>query len=418
MQLTRRSHARGALAGAVLVALSAVEARAENARFDTTHTVYTESPYRSRMTVYTPGADLQVTPFDALDVRAGWEADVVSGASVAVKAGRAYQANNPSADVVTTASVHDFRNVGKGGFTLRNGEMSLTAGYAYGTEKDYRSHAINVAARTELFEKNTQLEIAYARNFDSVCDRVQSANVTAPRARALEDSSGCFTSDPLRVQHGIDLDGFQGSWSQAWTPIFATQLVYSAELVHGFQSNPYRSVILGQGLKAQEHHPENRARNAVAARMNLFIRPIKAAIRLGARGYADTWDVWSITGEGELEKYFGESLRLGLRGRYYNQTGALFWSDDYTGGDAPNGPKGQYFTGDRELSPFSSVAVGLRLTYTVTPGNGRLLGFMQGFKVGGSADAIQPTYREYTLGGATITNARAYVLGLSAQASF
>ena len=43
-----------------------------------------------------------------------------------------------------------------------------------------------------------------------------------------------------------------------------------------------------------------------------------------------------------------------LRARVYHQTGAVFWSDDYTGGDPPLGPKGQYWTGDRELSPFNS----------------------------------------------------------------
>lgn len=426
MQLKRHvtSTPRGAV-GVLVFALATLAwlfvarvAVAQNVRFDTQHTLYTESPKRSHMTVYTPGADLQVTPFEFLDVRAGWEADVVSGASVAVKAGAAYQANNPGADVVTTASVRDLRNVAKGGFTLRNGEVSLTGGYLFSTENDYRSHAFNVAARTELFGRNTQLEIAYARNIDTVCDRVQSANATAPRARSLEDSKGCFTAEPLRVDRGLDIDGLQGSWSQSWTPIFATQLVYSAQIVNGFQSNPYRSVILGQGLKAQEHHPENRARQALAARANLFIRPLKGAFRVGARGYTDTWDLQSVTVEAEFEKYFGESLRLGVRGRGYVQGGTLFWSDDYTGGNAPLGPRGQYFTGDRELSPFSSYLLGLRATYAVTPREGRVLGMMTSFKLSASADAIQFDYREYTLGGTPLSGARAYVFGLALSAIF
>ena len=137
-----------------------------------------------------------------------------------------------------------------------------------------------------------------------------------------------------------------------------------------------------------------------------------------ARGYWDTWDVKSVTGEAEFEKYFGESFRAQLRGRVYRQSGALFWSDDYTGGDAPLGPKGQYFTGDRELSPFTSVLVGLRATYTVTPERGRLLGMMRSLKLTASGDAMQFDYDEYTLGGSTISNARAYVLGLAASAVF
>lgn len=402
----------------VVAAVLPSAAGAQNVQFDTNHTLYTESPTRSHMTVYTPGADLQVTPFDFLDVRAGWEADVVSGASVAVKAGPAYQANNPAADVITTASVHDFRNVGKGGFTLRNHEVSLTGGYSYSTENDYRSHTVSVAARTELFERNTQLEIAYARDIDHACDRVQSANATGPSNRALEDSKGCFTSDPLRTQRGLDIDGFQGSWSQSWTPIFTTQLLYSGQILNGFQSNPYRSIILGQGLKAQEHHPENRARQALAARANVFIKPIKAALRLGVRGYTDTWDIHSVTGEAEFEKYLGESLRLGVRGRYYKQSAALFWSDDYTGGDPPLGPKGQYFTGDRELSPFESYLAGLRVTYAITPSKGRILGLMTNFKASLSGDMLQFHYDEYTLGGTPVGNARAFIFGLSIAAIF
>jgi hypothetical protein len=371
------------------------------------------------MTVYTPGADLEVRPSEWLAVRAGWEADVVSGASVAVKAGPAYGATHPGADVITAASVKDLRNRARGGFTLKKENVSLIAGYAFSTENDYKSHAIEVAARTEMFEHNTQFEISYARNFDRVCDRVQGANDAAPRWYALEDSSGCFaSSNPLRTTRDVGIDGFQGSWSQAWTPVFSTQLVYTAQITNGFQANPYRSVILGEGLKAQEHVPENRAREALALRANLFIKPLRAALRLGIRGYYDTWDIKSGTADAELEKYFGESIRLMVRGRVYRQSGALFWSDDYTGGDRPLGPRGQYWTGDRELSPFWSWLVGLRATYTITPAKGRILGLMTSFKLGGSADLINFSYDEYTLAGTPLAATRAYILGLTASALF
>jgi hypothetical protein len=376
------------------------------------------------MTVYTPGVDVSVTPADWMTIRGGYEADVVSGASVATKAGPAYQSVNPGADVITTASVRDVRHAPRGGLTLRKGDVSYTAQYTYGTENDYKSHSIFVGARTEAYEHNTQFEISYARNFDLVCDRVQAVNDTPPRFRALEDSKGCFTSGDQRTRHTLSIDGLQATWSQAWTPVFATQLAYTAQLLDGFQSNPYRSIILAQGLKAQEHHPEVRARQALALRMNFFVRPIKLALRLTGRIYRDTWDITSGTGELEAERYLMEGLRVAARGRFYKQTGALFWSDDYTGGEPPLGPRGQYFTGDRELSPFWSVALGLRVTYAILPaptadgGRPRLLGLFTDAKIGGSADAIQFSYDEYTLAGTPITNARAYILGLTAGASF
>jgi hypothetical protein len=414
------------LFGLVFASLASAsrEASAQVLQADTAHTLYTEAPTRSHMTVYTPGLDVNATPWDWITIKAGYEADIVSGASISTKAGPAYQSTNPGADVITTASVHDFRQSPTGGITLRTGDVAYTASYTYGTENDYRSHNLFVGAKTDAYGHNTQLEISYARNFDSVCDRVQAVNDTAPRFRALEDSKGCFKTDPLRTKRSLDIDGFQAAWTQAWTSVFATQLAYTAQLLDGFQSNPYRSVIVAQGLKAQEHHPNERARQALALRMNFYIRPIKVAFRVMGRLYRDTWDITSGTGELEAERYIFENFRVTARGRFYKQSGAVFWSDDYTGGDLPLGPKGQYFTGDRELSPFWSLGLGARVAYTIRPapkfegGRPRLLGIMESARVGASFDLIQFDYEEYTLAGAPVQNARAYIFGLTAGAAF
>ena len=51
------------------------------------------------------------------------------------------------------------------------------------------------------------------------------------------------------------------------------------------------------------------------------------------------------------------------------------------------------------------------------PPKGRL-GIFMNAKIGVSADAMQFSYDEYTLGGVPITNARAYILGGTAGAAF
>lgn len=419
---------------AAALALSARSAAAQVVHVDTTHTFFYEAPSRTNMFVYSPAVDARAAPWDWLDVRGGWEADILTGASVSVKAGPAYKATQPAADVISTASVSDFRNVASGGFTLKKDAVSVDAGYSYSTEHDYKSHAMNVSARTELFEHNTIFQLDYARNFDLVCDRVQGANETFSRFVAMESSKGCFSdandpNRPLRSTHDIAMDSAQGSWVQAWTPILQTQLVYTLQLTNGFQSNPYRSIILGTGIRAQEHHPENRARHAVALRGALFLKPIKAAVRVGVRGYWDTWNVASGTLEADFEKYLTERIRVDVRGRFYKQTGAVFWSDDYTGGNPPLGPKGQYWTGDRELSPFYSLLGGLRVSYVMTPREKKILGFLQEVKMGVSLDVLQFFYEEYTLpapppkpgesmksGG--IDNARAFIGGGNLGAAF
>ena len=414
----------GSRSGVVVVLAAACIAVAGSARaqsvveVDTSHTIFYEAPTKTHMFVYSPSADVQASPWAWLDVRGGWEADVVSGASVATKAGPAYASNH--ADVVSTASVHDLRNMARGEIDLKGDVTSLTAGYAYGIEHDYRSNSLHVNARTDAFQHNTTFELSYARNFDSVCDGVQRASDVLPSQwTALENSTGCFTKAAGRTTHDIGIDTYEASWGQAWTPVIETQLTYTAQLVDGFQSDPYRSVILGEGLKAQEHIPNERAREAVTARIAWYLRSIKGAVRLSLRGYHDTWAIDSGTAELELEKSLGESVRVMLRGRLYKQAGAVFWSDDYTGGVPPLGPRGQYFTGDRELSPFWSWLAGVRAVWTINAAaHQRLLGFIESFKLAGSANMQGFSYDEYTLGGTPVSNAIAYVATVSLALGF
>src|SRR5271166_3429221 len=110
-------------------------ASAQVVQLDTTHSVFYEAPTRTHMFVYTPSGDITVSPWSWLEVSGGWEADVVSGASVATKAGAVYQASH-AADVISTASVRDLRDMGRGELTVRGEMTSLTAGYAYSTEND------------------------------------------------------------------------------------------------------------------------------------------------------------------------------------------------------------------------------------------------------------------------------------------
>jgi hypothetical protein len=406
---------RGALfrASLCLPTFFCSSARAQLAEFDTSHSVFYEAPTRTHMFVYSPSADVQVSPWPWLAVRGGWEADVVSGASVSTKSGAAYQTSHP-VDVISTASVHDVRNLGRGEISLRGNTSTLTAGYAYSTEHDYRSQSIHAAASTDAYQHNTQFQLSYARNFDSICDRVQS-QADPTRWTALEDSTGCFTAASSRTTHPINIDSFEASWGQSWTPILATQLTYSGQVVDGFQGDPYRSVVLGNGIKAQEHDPSERDREALTARVALYLRGIKGAARLSVRAYYDTWAIESGTVEVEFEKWLSDSVRLMVRGRGYKQTGAVFWSDDYTGGP---GPRGQYWTGDRELSPFWSWLAGFRLAWAPIVEQGKIAGFFESVKIVGSASMTTSSYEEYTLGGMPVSNARAYVGTASATAAF
>ena len=345
---------------ALLASLSPRIAAAQVAEADVRTGVFIEPSAKSHMRVITPSLAVSATPVDFLTVNAGYAADVVSGASESVKAGSSF-ADRP--DIVSAASVTDLRQVATGGVTLHRGHTDLGAAYSYGTENDYKSNEITATAGTDFFQRNTKLEFAFGHGFDKVCDLADNG-VQAPTARApLDASKGCFTSDVKRRSLDVSSDNFQGAWTQSLTPVLAVQLVLTGSVQRGFLSNPYRSVVIGpSGESAQEHHPDNRARGAAALRVKYFIRALDASVGGGFRAYRDTWDIVSQTYELEVEKSLTSFLRLQIRGRYYRQTAAIFWSDDYTGGEPAHGPRGQYFSGDREVSPLKSLLGGARVT--------------------------------------------------------
>lgn len=408
-----RALAQPLLAG---LALWPAPARAQVAEVNLRNTLFHEpSSKGSQMTVINPALSLSVMPSDWLTVTGRYEADIVSGASEPVKAG---PLSTP--DIISQASVKDLRHIAGGGFTLTRRNTRLSAGYTYGREEDYRSHGFSVSTGTDFFQRNTQIDLAYARGFDQVC------NVAYPESRdptlrqSLDTSDGCFTSSAARQALDIDINNFQASWTQAWTPVFTTQLTTTFQLINGFQGNPYRGVVIGPtGQIAQEHHPENRARTAAALRLKYYVRELRTAFGLSGRGYRDTWDILGQTYQLDAERHMSSWLRVLLRGRLYSQTGALFWSDDYTGGEPFYGLRGQYWSGDRELSPLKSAMIGGRVLGHWQGAKGaRNLGMFLSSSASASVDLVNTFLEDFTLAGEKPDDTFALILGLNFNGTF
>ena len=62
-------------------------------------------------------------------------------------------------------------------------------------------------------------------------------------------------------------------------------------------------------------------------------------------------------------------MLLSLRGHYHIQSGASFYRDGHEYRD--RGPAGQYWTGDRELSPMSNYLGGGRMAFLRRPPGAR-----------------------------------------------
>jgi hypothetical protein len=344
------------------LSLSAAAARGEN-RWDTTTSYFVEPGRGQQLHVIHPQTTLTVDAHRVIGFRIGYDVDIVSGATP-----RIYGA---APDAISSAtSFSDYRHSFHAATEVRAGPTTVGAGYTFSFENDYRSHSVDAGAKVDLWGKNTTFRLGYSHNFDSVCN-VDNSGAQPLERRALAGSQGCFdpgtrglTTEPLAI------DSYYAAWTQVLSPILWTDLSMSFQAIDGFQSNPYRRVRLFQGtVDAQESHPTLRQRVAVQAQARLAIKKLRAALGAIARFYWDTWDVKSGTVEVTWDMYLSSRWLIRLRGRFYQQSRALFYRD---AGESLSyesvGPVGQYFTGDREMSPFRNWLAGFKLTYARSAG--------------------------------------------------
>jgi hypothetical protein len=343
----------------VLAALLAAPARpalAEN-RWDTGVSYFTEPGGNVALHVIHPQTTLKVDAHKVLGFNFGYDVDIVTGATV-----RTYGA---AADAISSAtSFSDYRHSFHGGMQLRLGQSTLDAGYTYGFENDYRSHSVDASAKVDLWGKNTTFKLGYSHNFDSVCN-VDNSGAAPLERRSLSSSDGCFSETPGLTTEPLAIDSYFASWTQVLHPIVLTDVSVSFQALDGFQSNPYRRVRLFSGtVEAQESQPLLRQRVAVQARMKLALKRIHAAVGVTGRFYWDTWNIKSGNVEVTYDQYLGSKFVVRLRGRFYQQGRALFYRDagEMLSYEAV-GPVGQYFTGDRELSPFRDWLIGFKISY-------------------------------------------------------
>jgi hypothetical protein len=143
------------------------------------------------------------------------------------------------------------------------------------------------------------------------------------------------------------------------------QVAGYGQVLDGFQSNPYRRVRVG-GVTPQEHIPNERARWSLSARLNRFLPKLNAAAHFSARFYDDTWRV--VGGDIELaySQYVGNSLLVRFHARVYQQSAAKFFKDAFF--YETESTAGEYFTGDRELSPVRDAVFGGKLTLITIKG--------------------------------------------------
>lgn len=309
------------------------------------------------LTVVHPQVDLGTDIGRHVTLDVGYSADAVTGATAAI-----YQV-----DAVTGATTFsDLRNEGRValGFVGRRSRLSFAS--TIGTERDYLTRQFGGSASIDLPGRNTSIAIAYSHSFDDVCDKTNTNLMPLERV-ALTAADPCAKSAGIigkntageTVWRDVSIDTAQATLTQNLSPTMNLQLALYGQIVEGFQSNPYRRVRVGPN-SPQEHIPDTRDRWSVTARLNRYMPKIRGAAHFSARFYNDSWEIYSGDVELAYSQYFGNSLLLKFRARAFQQTAAKFFKDAFF--YETESTAGEYFSGDRELSPVRSALIGAKLT--------------------------------------------------------
>lgn len=363
MQL-RTSSARALLLAGLVFALARTAA-ANTAEVAARTTVFDEPSTKNQgVQVIHPQVDATATVSSTVNFALGYSADVVTGATPA------------TFDTVSQATkFSDNRHLFHGGIGYDRTDGGVAFAGAYGFERDYKSIVISGTTHHDLYEHNFTLALAYSHNFDTVCDADNTATAGLPLDRiALMSSSGCFTSTPGFVTHSLNIDTFEPSLSWTMTPRLVIQGGATIQILQGFQSNPYRKVMIASRTP-QEHEPDNRQRYALFARLAYAFPELRASALAMVRGYDDSWAVRAVTADLTGTKYVGQNFLFSGRAHYHLQGGASFYRDAI--GYQRLGPPGQYWTGDRELSPMGNYLFGGKLAYFRRPQTERTTWFVE-----------------------------------------
>ena len=346
------------LRAALLVVAMTGHAHAED-RAEVSTTVFAEQRDGGQggLTVLHPQANVGVDLGSVVTLDLGYAADAVSGAT----------ATTFQVDATTGATkFSDLRHEGHLALGFQGRRSRIVFNGVLGTERDYLSRQVGGAASIDLPGRNTTIGLAYNHNFDATCDK-DNADLMPLERRALTGLDACEKTGLIlgkdlpgtTVWRGLSIDTVQATITQNLAPTMNMQIALYGQVLEGFQSNPYRRVRIG-GNSPQEHIPDTRARWSLTTRLNRYLPKLKSAVHFNARFYDDTWRV--IGGDVELaySQYIGNSLLVKFRARAYQQTAAKFFKDAFF--YETESSAGEYFSGDRELSPVRSAMAGAKLT--------------------------------------------------------
>jgi len=283
--------------------------------------------------VHGPAVILKKELKGRMAIEAGGRLDMVSSASI---------------DVLTQASQPKFTDERKeiylGGSHIW-GDSLFSANYTVSDESDYVSNTVSLGLTHDFFDRNTTVNLNFARSSDEV-----SSN-----------------ANPSFGERAFRRTTYSLGLTQSFTPRWLAQFNYEITADEGYINSPYRSALVGDNVRtaaqSPEVYPNARTGQAWVIRSTHgFLRDLvaggglKSSVQATYRYYQDTFDVQSHTGKLLYQRRFSSNKRFGIFYRYYQQTAASFYGDVL--------PSTQLFKArDKELSTFSSHGMGFSFKF-------------------------------------------------------
>jgi hypothetical protein len=244
--------------------------------------------------------------------------------------------SSASIDVVTTASPYKDKREEYGvGIDYLHGNSLIGFNLSSSKENDYLADSFGLNVSHDLSGGLTTINLGYSQGHDIV-QRVDTS----------------FEDEINRYSYRLGV-------TQVLTRSLLLGVNFEDIAEEGYLSNPYRSArILGASIP--ERYPRTRDSQAIAVRaiqaFSSESRPALSSLRADYRYFRDNWGIRSNTLAFTLQRYFGDRVLGEARYRYYQQSAASFYSDNFTS-------EMVYMARDKELSTFSSHSLGYKVSW-------------------------------------------------------
>jgi hypothetical protein len=255
-----------------------------------------------------------------------------------------------SAGAVNAAPFTENRYEGGLGYAHQLEGWKLGGDAKYSTESDYKSFYAGARAEALLAQKNTLL--GFGGGFGR--DRISGG----PKSGLGQIMLQCGPDEPETPE--CTLRTYSGFASASQIVSRTAQVGVSADFaaLRGYQSNPYRSAIVGTATSVgtlRERHPTDRNRTALAVSGRYYVRQTETTLIGAYRYYRDNWKVRAHTPEIRAVQQVGDGIDATFRYRFHDQTHQAFFYEERYEMEQP------YLTDDVKLSAFSTHTLEAKL---------------------------------------------------------